>query len=216
MESFTAMGKLSFRTRCMDIERAGRFARCLLANATRFTEVEICESKRARGEERWFVCFLPISLARQAAMVDRQQRAREVRAATQTFTVVADPDADFLHVYSHHSQETYEVSIPAATCSCPDQHYRGGANLVCKHLLAAADAVRRGDVGGFEVIPSAPEAVYAVTELANLCDRCAPEYGLETEEAARIAAPCDDCGRSATATSSRRAFDSARFAEIFG
>lgn len=153
MESFVEMGRLSFRTKCLNIERAGAFARALNANR-RFTEVEIRESKRAKGEDRWFVCFLPSNPSRIAAMVDRQQNVRAERAVTETFTVVADPDHDYLHVYSHGSQECYEVSLPAATCSCPDYHYRGGANLVCKHLLAASDATRRGEVGAFQPIPN--------------------------------------------------------------
>jgi hypothetical protein len=143
MESFVAMQQLSFRTKCLNIERAAAFARALNANR-RFTEVEIRESKRAKGEARWFVCFLPANPLRQAAMVDRQQSARAERAATESFTVVADPDHDYLHVYSHGSQETYEVSLAGTSCSCPDFHYRGSANLVCKHLLAAASAVGPG------------------------------------------------------------------------
>ena len=153
MIGFSEMGRISYRTKCMDLERAGRFARCLSANG-RFADVEIRESKRAKGAERWFVCFLPVNPARIEAMVERQQSARAERAVTESFTVVADPDHDFLHVYSHGSQETYEVCIEAATCSCLDFRYRGGPNMVCKHLIAAADALRRGEVGEFEVIPA--------------------------------------------------------------
>lgn len=157
MVSFIEAGMISFRTRCMDLEHAARFARCLSANETRFRDVEIRESKRAKGEARWFVCFLPLKAERVEKMLDAQQSAREERAATQTFTVVADPDFDYLHVYSHSSQETYEVSIQVATCSCPDHTYRlAGTGVLCKHLLAGAAAVRTGEVGEFKRIPQRP------------------------------------------------------------
>lgn len=154
MVSFVEAGMISFRTRCMDLERAARFARCLAANEKRFTDVEIRESKRAKGDARWFVCFLPVNAARVGAMLDHQQQSREERASTQSFTVVADPDHDYLHCYSHATQETYEVSIQAATCSCPDFSYRlSGTGVLCKHLVAAAAAVRRDEVGTFQPVP---------------------------------------------------------------
>jgi SWIM zinc finger len=153
MIGFPEMGRISFRTKCLTIERAGAFARALNANS-RFTDVEIRESKKAKGDVRWFVCFLPSSPARQAAMLEREQSAREDRAATQAFTVVKDPDHDYHHVYSHQSQECYEVSVPAATCDCPDFRYRANGSFLCKHLIACASAIRRGEVGTFEAVPA--------------------------------------------------------------
>jgi predicted nucleic acid-binding Zn finger protein len=138
----------------MEFERAARFARCLSANVKRFRDVEIRESKRATGAVRWFVCFLPVTPDRARAMLELEQESREERALTQSFTVVADPDHDYLHVYSHASQETYEVSLAGAHCSCPDHQYRlAGTGVLCKHLIAACEAVKRGEVGEFKRIP---------------------------------------------------------------
>jgi hypothetical protein len=80
MEIVAQNGKIVYRTRCMELEAAARFARCLTANS-RFEEVTIEQSGRARGERRWFVAFAPSNEERQAAMVERQQTAREERAA---------------------------------------------------------------------------------------------------------------------------------------
>src|SRR3990172_7161393 len=154
MEHFTTMSHPTFRTKCMDIEHAGRFARCLGANP-RFTAIEIRESRRAKGEVRWFVCFLPSNPVRQTAILGRQQDIQEQRFSERDYTVVRDPDHDYLHVLSHHSGDTHEVSVEAATCTCGHFHYRlAGTGLLCSHLLAAAAAIRRGEVGEFTPIPA--------------------------------------------------------------
>jgi hypothetical protein len=155
MVSFVEVGMISFRTRCMELERAARFARCLSANETRFTDVEIRESKKARGAARWFVCYQPANPRRQAAMLSRQQDLQEQRAAEREYTVVRDPDHDYLHVFSHHSGDTHEVSLAGASCTCGHFTYRlRGTGVLCSHLVAAADATRRGEVGEFRTIPT--------------------------------------------------------------
>lgn len=157
MVSFIEAGMISFRTKCLTLERAASFARALNANR-RFRDVEIRESRRAKGEVRWFVCFLPSNPVRETVLLEGQQSAREARAAEQSFTIVADPDHDYLHCYSHHTQETYEVSIAGATCSCPDFQYRlSGTGVLCKHLVASADAVRTEAVGEFQQVPARKE-----------------------------------------------------------
>src|SRR5262245_56314459 len=131
METFETMGRLSFRTRCLTLVRAAAFAKCLGGNP-RFEAVEIIESKRAKGEARWIVRYLPTSAERVQAMRDRQQEPRTLRGQSEEFTFCADPDAPFYHVLSHRSGEVYEVS--AHGCSCPDAHYRlTGTGLRCKH-----------------------------------------------------------------------------------
>ena len=140
----------SYRTKCLTIEAAARFATCLNANA-RFTEVEIVESQRAKGEARWFVQFLPASAERQAEMLDRQQATRAERAATQGFTFLLDKDGGrpFYWCHSHTSGEVYEVAADASRCGCMDDEWRCRPNgLACKHRLAARAAIREGRAGG--------------------------------------------------------------------
>lgn len=211
MECITNRGELSMRTKLMEIAPAGRFARCLRANP-RFTAVQIESNPRAKGDACYFVTFLPSSPERLEALAQRQQDARADRALSQAFTFCADKDSGrlFHWCHSHATGEVYEVT--PESCNCPDHEYRCAPNgLLCKHQIALLTAVRDGAVAEFTVLPSEPAGIFAMTENVNLCDRCAPEYGLATEGAEDVAAPCDDCGRSA-----RGRFDAARFAEIFG
>lgn len=139
METITA-GTIRYRTKCLSIEAAARFARCLGANQ-KFTGVEIERSNRAKGEKCWIVLFQPASEARQESLEQRQQDTRAQRAAAQAFTFCADKDSGrlFWWVFSHSSGETYEVS--EHSCSCPDQTYNlRGTSLRCKHRLALAAA----------------------------------------------------------------------------
>ena len=131
-----------YRTRCLPLEAAGRFARCLAANA-QYTGVEIAESKRAKGEARWFVSYLPSRGERVEEMVAREQDKRELRALRQEFTFVQDQG--FVWCHSHGSGECYEVT--AHSCTCADFHYRlKGTGIACKHILALAEARRQDAV----------------------------------------------------------------------
>jgi hypothetical protein len=146
------MGRLSFRTRLLSLNQAAAFARCLGNNA-RFTSVEIQTSRRATSEKRYFVTWRPANPARVQVMIDRQQDARSRRAEEQGFTVCKDTEHDFWHVHSHSSGEVYETTLEG--CSCPDWQFRCKANnLACKHQLAAALAIGRGEVAEFEPVPS--------------------------------------------------------------
>jgi hypothetical protein len=154
MESFNAMSRLTFRTLCLTLNRAAAFARCLSGNP-RFDEVEIIESKRARGENRWIVRYLPRNPDRQQAMLDRQQDARTERGHSEAFTFVADCDHPFYHCLSHASGEVYGVS--AHGCDCGDAYYRlRGTGLRCKHQVALLLALERGEVAEFEPVPPRP------------------------------------------------------------
>lgn len=140
-----------YRSKLLPLHRAASFARALSANS-RFLAVEIQESPRAKGDKRWFVRYLPSNAQRVQAMVDRQQQAREERAAKEPFTFAQDPDHPFLWCHSHSSGEVYEVT--ARDCSCPDFTFHAKPlGLVCKHIIAGKEAVARGEVQTFQAIP---------------------------------------------------------------
>ena len=139
-----AQGQPAFRTRLMDADRAARFSRCLTANP-RFANVAAVESPRSAG--RWFVQFQPASEERQAAILARQQTARQIRADREAFVFVLDIDGGrpFCWCHSLASGEVYEVD--EESCSCPDHVYRcKPAGLACKHQLALAAAAVAGEV----------------------------------------------------------------------
>lgn len=146
------MGMLQYRTKLLPLERAARFAKCLLAN-NRCTGVEIQTSKRATSDSRYYVTWLPANPARVEAMLDRQQAARIQRADTQAFTFCRDTEHDFHHCHSHASGEVYEVTLQS--CTCPDFERRCAPHgIVCKHVLALASAVRAGQTTEFEPVPA--------------------------------------------------------------
>lgn len=145
-----------YRTKCMTLERAAGFARCLEGNA-RFEGIEIAESRRAKGEARWFVLYAPTNSDRRWDMVTRQQEGRLARAFEQSFTFCADKDAGrlFFWCHSHQSGEVYEVT--PQTCNCPDTLHRlQGTPIRCKHRIALDLALHRGEVVEFETIPARP------------------------------------------------------------
>lgn len=126
-----------YRTRCMDLERAARFARCLGANP-RFARVTIEESGRAKGSNRYFVQYAPVNGEQLAARMADQQEQRAARAAAEGhgYTFCRDLiGGNVFHWCLSTSGEVYEVT--PRSCSCPDRHYRGNANnLACKHMIA--------------------------------------------------------------------------------
>jgi SWIM zinc finger len=151
---FIEMGRLTFRTRLMEIEKAARFAKCLQANA-RFTGVEIQTSRRATSEIRYFVTFLPSNPERIQAMLESQQATRAERAESQVFTFCADLDHPFYFCHSAASGEVYETT--ARSCSCPDAHYRlNGTGLLCKHSIALRHVIARNEVEEFQRVPPRP------------------------------------------------------------
>jgi hypothetical protein len=155
--SFDASGMLTFRTRLMELEPAARFAKCIAANP-RFGAVEIVTSRRAKGERRFYVTYLPTNEARLAAIVDRQQSARAKRATEQDFVFCHDGDHDFFHCHSISSGEVYETTLNS--CTCPDHTWRCLPNqIACKHSLALADHLREERTTTFKpVTPSTHRA----------------------------------------------------------
>jgi hypothetical protein len=133
-------GTISYRTKCLTIDAAGRFAKCLGANA-RFTDITIENSLRAKGPRAWFVRFAPSNPDRVQDLLDRAQTARARRACEQEFTFCLDKDAGrpFFWCWSHSSGEVYETT--EHSCNCPDAEFRlKGTGLRCKHQLALLNA----------------------------------------------------------------------------
>jgi hypothetical protein len=129
-----------YRTKLLSIEKAGAFARCLMENS-RFSDVTIENSPRAKGDRAWFVRFQPANPERIADMLERHQTARARRACEQEFTFCLDKDAGrpFFWCWSHASGEVYETT--EQSCNCPDSEFRlKGTSLLCKHSLALRNA----------------------------------------------------------------------------
>jgi hypothetical protein len=137
-ETINSDGTISYRTKLLrDLQFAARFARCLRANATRFCDVEIVPSLKAKGDA-WYVSFRPINRERQIEMLERQADARRQRAAEEGLDYIfwADPDHTGSYwCFNPKSGETYEVSI--FSCTCPDYEFRcKRAAIQCKHQQA--------------------------------------------------------------------------------
>lgn len=135
------------RTKCMEQERAERFARCLQANPL-FTAVEIAESARARSAARYFVTYLPVNADRVADLVNAEQDKRLAKAATEgrdyLFVLDTDSAQPFCWCCST-SGETYEVTL--FDCSCPDFQYRlKGCGIQCKHMAALSARINNGEI----------------------------------------------------------------------
>ena len=108
MSEFAANGAVSYRTKRMETAAAWRFATCLKANS-RFTDVAMVHSDRAKGAARYFVTYRPSNPER-----------------------VADKDGGrpFHWCVSVASGGVYQTT--PSSCTCPDEQYRavpGG----CKH-----------------------------------------------------------------------------------
>jgi len=133
METISSRGA-SFRTQLLTMRQAGSFAACLRSNR-RFTDVQVCESRRARGEDRWYVSFTPSNTARAEDLLRRQQASREERARQQAFVFAANSHE--VYCYSVSSGQTYQLTLDGRTCGCEDsRRVCRPNNLVCKHGLA--------------------------------------------------------------------------------
>lgn len=179
MTTFAETGMLTFRTCLMKLEPAARFALCLEANP-RFCAVEIQTSRRAKGERKYFVTYLPANPERVEAMVDRQQQARARRADEQEFVFCHDGDHDFYHCHSVASGEVYETTLNS--CSCPDHTFRcHSSGLACKHRLALGDHIREERTIRFLPVAVTPEnEAFCAVSAARAMRRMR-----ETEEAER-------------------------------
>ena len=146
MSQVITRGEVFHRTKTMELGRAARFARCLVQNR-RFQSVTVEESKRTKGQTRWYVRFQPSNGERLAEMIGSQESSRFARGLTQPFVFVADPDSQqpFAWCHSVASGETYEVT--AFDCTCPDYRYRlAGSGVRCKHMVALSAATERGEL----------------------------------------------------------------------
>jgi predicted nucleic acid-binding Zn finger protein len=96
------------------------------------------------------VQFQPENPEQQAAMSERQQDARAQRAADQEFDFVLNKDSGrpFCWCHSLSTGEVYETA--ERSCSCPDWIFRGQrAGIRCKHQIALAGAIVRGEIRTF-------------------------------------------------------------------
>lgn len=127
-----------FRTKLQPQHRALSFAAALDANA-KFRDVEVVESRQAKGDLRFFVRFRPVSEARCEVIRAQQQQSRDERALAQGSDYLWCPDKVGGRVFVwclSTSGEVYEVT-PGVSCTCADFEYRcAGSGLDCKHLIA--------------------------------------------------------------------------------
>jgi hypothetical protein len=145
--TITQTGTIAYRTKNMDLARAAAFARCLAANAARFTSVTI-ETARTKAEQ-YFVTFRPTSETRQGNLYQAEWDARKERAEAEGAEYIfwRDPDkAGVDWCFNPKSGETYEVST--FECSCPDHQFRcKNAGLLCKHQQARTLQAEAGRLG---------------------------------------------------------------------
>ena len=134
--TITTDGAICYRSKTMTVERAAAFARCLAANAERFTSVEIVLARTK--ETAYFVQFRPVNPERQGDIYEQQWNVRAERAQQEGAEYIFWRDADKAGVtwcFNPQSGETYEVT--PFSCTCPDYHYRcEKAGLHCKHQHA--------------------------------------------------------------------------------
>lgn len=145
METLSRNGA-QYRTQLMDRPQAEAFARCLKANP-RFDGIFLAESARAKTARRWFVTYVPTSLERRSAILDRQQDARARRAQEQgaRYEFVLDSSGRWSWCLNRETGEVYETT--ESDCNCPDHHYRcRPAGILCKHvhMLTSGAADIRG------------------------------------------------------------------------
>jgi len=137
METLSRNGG-QFRTKLMSLGQAEQFAKCLRANP-RFVGVSVNFSTRAKETANRFVTFLPTSDPSGQRILDRQQGARDQRAAEQigNYTFLMDDSCRFYYCWNTVSGEVYETTT--ASCTCPDHEFRGrAAGVNCKHMTMLA------------------------------------------------------------------------------
>ena len=121
--TITTDGAICYRSKTMTVERAAAFARCLAANAERFTSVEIVLARTK--ETQYLVQFRPVDPERQGDIYEQQWNVRAERAQQEGAEYIFWRDADKAGVtwcFNPQSGETYEVT--PFGCTCPDYHYR--------------------------------------------------------------------------------------------
>ena len=133
--TITPDGAIVYRTKLMEREKAGAFARMIGANATRFCDVQIVPSNGKTA--RYFVTFRPVSAAKQGDMYQREwdKNADRAEAEGADYIYWRDPD-DWRRtwVFNPKSGETYEMWL--GHCACPQKKFRlGRAALHCKHEI---------------------------------------------------------------------------------
>lgn len=135
-------GTVEYRSKATARDLAFSFAKCLEANRTRFTDVEVRRSTRSKTE-KWFVAFQPVSASRQAELVADQLKARETRAAEREY--IFWTENGLIHCYSFNSGDIHVLR--GRTCTCGDWEFRcRAAGLPCTHQIAYRNGLRDGSI----------------------------------------------------------------------
>ena len=131
-------GSIVYRTKLIFEAKAQSFAAMLRGNS-RFEDVKVKHSGRAKSDAAFFVTFQPVSEVRKDAIFMDQWKAREQRALDQECIFWPDPDLiNVWNCFSCKSGETYQVTL--GDCTCPDYHFRcqkAGLNCYHQHSLSA-------------------------------------------------------------------------------
>ena len=137
-------GAVVYRTKLMEIARAGAYARMIGANAGRFEGVKIVAS--AGKTARYFVQFRPVSVQRQGDIygAEHQKNAARAEAEGGDYIYWKDPDiARRTWVFNPASGETYDMW--SGICQCPQKQFRlTQAALLCKHEIEMDNRIAAG------------------------------------------------------------------------
>ncbi len=145
MQTLTRDG-VGYRTRVMTEQNAQSFAACLRANG-QFTNVEVHEEPRAKGERRYYVAYQPSDPQQQQVLLQGHEEQRRARAESEgeQYLFVENSDTGRFFWCQSVSGEVYEVTLH--NCTCPDAEFRCRTNGIrCKHSLALEKAQERGAV----------------------------------------------------------------------
>ena len=118
-------GAVVFRTKLFTSSKSAQaFARCVAGNASRFCDVMVHQSDRAKTP-KFFVTFRPVSAARQADAYMQEWNKNERRADEQGGDFIywqAPDDTRKSWVFNPHSGETYVMWT--GHCTCPQKEFR--------------------------------------------------------------------------------------------
>lgn len=144
-----------FRTKPLTLNRAAAFARCLGARPERFAGVEIHRSRRVAADSPkcWYVVYFAASAAREQQLLAAQQGRRAAKALDEgrDYVFVRD-ESDRFYWCQSTSGEVWTCTLEG--CDCPDKTFNLPPELLCKHSLALADHIERGEVLEFRRIPA--------------------------------------------------------------
>lgn len=145
MQTLTSAGA-GYRTKCLTEEHADLFAQCLRSNG-KFTNVEVREEPRAKGDRRFYVTYQPSDPEQQERLLQAHSDQRRAKAESEgeQYLFVENPEGGNFFWCQSVSGEVYEVTLH--NCTCPDAEFRCRENgLRCKHSHALESAKECGAV----------------------------------------------------------------------